>query len=421
MEMKLHLRRATAVGLAALMAASLMACGEEKPDPSTSATTPSVTTAPPATTVPDQTTAPAETTLPPETQPATVYEGLDALRLRMEPSGAVAGIIFLGYTDQSMASEDFLDTVTYQHLLEEYPFIRQIPAERMAQNSGGQVFCIVPFDPAAKISICDWDTDTSSPGSTILELQDGAPFLIQCNSSDILPNTAVSITDNFANNLVDYCPAISLKDGTVTTPSGDDDPLVLDFTGIYPDDPVEPDDPDDPVDPDDPDDPDDPVLFNEGLDEIRLAMEPSAAIAAVIHLGFTDYGPEDAEFFHDLDNQAALLKYPFILETPLDHYSRNDGSEVFCIVPADPDAHVEVYFWDGGNDVLGDLVYTRDSGDPIILQGNISDILPNLAVTIVDSYGNTLYQYHPQTSLRDGKVITPRGDDDPVVLDMTGY
>ena len=44
--------------------------------------------------------------------------------------------------------------------------------------------------------------------------------------------------------------------------------------------------------------------------------------------------------------------------------------------------------------------------------------MSNVAITITDTLGNVLTQYHPYISLKDGGV-GPSADDQPVVLDLT--
>ena len=55
----------------------------------------------------------------------------------------------------------------------------------------------------------------------------GAPILLKCNFSDILPNTVVNIVDNEGNTL-EWHPSISLKDGSINRYGVED--KVYDFT-----------------------------------------------------------------------------------------------------------------------------------------------------------------------------------------------
>lgn len=164
-----------------------------------------------------------------------------------------------------------------------------------------------------------------------------------------------------------------------------------------------------------------PSPAEESLDAIRMEMEPSGAIAGIFFLGVHDGEPLDDAFYTDADRQGYFEGRPFMKEITMDQYARNVGSEVYCIVPADPNAKVKVTAWDeaGEKPVEGDVLYESENGAPFFVHGNASDIMPNLSITITDSFGNTLEKYHPCISLKDGTVNLP-ADDQPMVLDMTG-
>ena len=419
------IRQGLGLALAVSMVGSMMGCSQEKPNPSqpsdpasvtTAATTPGKPTTPAKTepTVPADTTHetqnvetenPVETEDPVNTNdpidnPHVFDVGLDDMRTEMEAAGAIAGIVYLGYTDSVLGDADFFDSLENRDALERYPFIEDIGFDTYAKVDGGHVFCIVPFDPAGTVEVRAWDMDSDTVGDRLLYAKFGIPVLIQGNVSDIIPNLCVTITNGWGELVDHYRPCLSLRGDGVLTP--EEGPLVLDLTnhgGFV-----------DPVDPI----PDDAA---ESLAQIRNAMEPSAAVAGVIYLGYTDSMLGDSDFFDNLDNQSALEEYAFIREIDYDHYVKNDGGEVYCIVPADPDAVVEVMTWNLDEDIPETTVYQRMSGEPILIQGNASDIMPNLAVCIQDNFNNQLYYYRPHLSLQDGTVATPY--DGPLVLDMS--
>ena len=180
--------------------------------------------------------------------------------------------------------------------------------------------------------------------------------------------------------------------------------------------PTPPDDPE-PVDPD----PAPPVVAqNEGLDEFRNSLVPSDAIAGIISMGYHEGEPLDEAFWADDALQTYWLEWPFLLEIPAERYASADGNQVFAIVPADPAAKVTVTAWDANTETAGDVLYESDQGDAFFVRGNVSDIMPNLSVTIEDSRGNILSEYHPFISMKDGKVSV--GDtSDLVIIDKTRY
>ena len=162
-----------------------------------------------------------------------------------------------------------------------------------------------------------------------------------------------------------------------------------------------------------------PSPAEESLDAIRMEMEPSGAIAAVFFLGVNEGEPLDEAFYSNPDRAGYFEGRPFMKEIPKDRYIQTAGTEVYCIVPADPFGTVKVTEWDESVEpVAGNVLYESSNGSPIFVQGNVSDIMPNLSITITNRFGHTLEEFHPYISLKDGSVALPDGDQ--LVLDMTG-
>ena len=177
------------------------------------------------------------------------------------------------------------------------------------------------------------------------------------------------------------------------------------------------------IDPDDSVYPGEVVEYDRSLNLIRQRLEPSAAIAGVFYLGYNNGDLMDDGFYEMLTEAGYLDRYPFFTQIPMSNCAQTEGNDVYLVIPADPYAQVEVTEWgevEGGG-MTGPVLYSSDRGDPFFLQGNISDIMPNLSVTIIDSYGSTLYRYHPMLSLQTGFVVTETDPDQPVVLDLTTY
>ena len=156
------------------------------------------------------------------------------------------------------------------------------------------------------------------------------------------------------------------------------------------------------------------------LRNLRRDMEPSAAIGGIFYLGCYYDEPMTDAFWEMLDANGYLELYPFMNYLDLGHYVRHEGCEIYCIVPADPDAHVIVSAWDDLNYEAGPVLYESYTGEPFLVQCNASDIMPNLAVTIEDSCGNLLENYSPRLSTRDGMVTLPLPFE-PLLLDFTLY
>ncbi len=63
------------------------------------------------------------------------------------------------------------------------------------------------------------------------------------------------------------------------------------------------------------------------------------------------------------------------------------------------------------------MLYESESGAPVILVGNASDVIPNLLVVLTDAEGTTL-RYNPCLSLCDGSVDLPV---EPPLYDFSRY
>lgn len=166
--------------------------------------------------------------------------------------------------------------------------------------------------------------------------------------------------------------------------------------------------------------PDEPV--NEGPDcvMLRQAMIETTDMAAVAFLGYYEGDYEGLDDY--LDEYKFAEDHPFIKEIDADHFIEHEGDELYCIVPADEEAFVNVYEWiiSEDNDFMGEVgnvIYEGDA-EPFFIKCNMSDIMPNTFVEVVDSAGNTL-EYIPQMSLMSGTLLKPY--EVPTILDFTPY
>ena len=95
-----------------------------------------------------------------------------------------------------------------------------------------------------------------------------------------------------------------------------------------------------------------------------------------------------------------------------------DGEDIYLIVPTDSDAQLSVYRCE--LDDTGEMVVESDpladvsGGAIVVLQCNVSDIIPNALVRITDSSGE-VFEFTPYLSLRDGRLGTEG------VYDFTAY
>ena len=96
--------------------------------------------------------------------------------------------------------------------------------------------------------------------------------------------------------------------------------------------------------------------------------------------------------------------FPFLTALTAEQTVSQPGNEVYCIVPADESACLTVRAYDPLNETspVGEVLYESADGTPVCLRGNVSDIMPNMEVTVSGEGGETVYQ--PALSLMDGAV-----------------
>lgn len=218
--LKNKLKKITAIIVALAMVLALTACGGGGTDAPQNSDTPRAT--PQATADPDN--------------GGEAFDGNDWVMLKqaMIDTTDMAAVAYLGWF------EDYYDLYDYSQIkeyiadtfvAEDHPFIANIDADHFVPHIGGQLFCIVPADENATITIYDYIFDyedyTADYGDALYQSTDGKPVLVMCNESEVVPNIIVEIIDSNGNEL-SYIPWLSGMDGTLEVPY--DAPTVLDFT-----------------------------------------------------------------------------------------------------------------------------------------------------------------------------------------------
>ena len=138
--------------------------------------------------------------------------------------GAVCGVYYAGGASSAEDREGFLKLLAERGVLDDFPFLADIPDRYVAATEGGEdLFLIIPRSAHAEITVSRWIVDESSDyqgaaGEILCQSKNGAPILLCCNVSDIMPDTVVSVAESAdeGGGCVIFNPSVSLKHGRVS-------------------------------------------------------------------------------------------------------------------------------------------------------------------------------------------------------------
>ena len=162
----------------------------------------------------------------PEAETETEDDTLKSLRKTIADSGCQMGVAFLGTMDEG--DTDVLQWLQDSGSVERFPFLAGIPANEVVTQPGNEMYCIVPADEGATVTVRTYDplSSVTPVGQVLYEKTEGTPVCLRGNASDIMPNLEVAVSGE--NGKAVYQPFISLKDGTVSTETTEGS--VYDFT-----------------------------------------------------------------------------------------------------------------------------------------------------------------------------------------------
>ena len=202
--------------LAMMMALSLCAC--ISPD------------APPAPTGP----ASIPTTAPTQSTPAPQEDiSLTMLCQQMIETPAMFAVAYRGFVHEPWrGTVSGLLEETCPEMLEAYPFMAQIPAERLLGGTTGELYLIVPRDSGSAVQVgklLDEEYGQAEPSTQVIyQAQTGEPFLLIANGGDFFPDHQLIITEE--SGLQVRCYLYRDEMGYVNLPIGGDVELALDIT-----------------------------------------------------------------------------------------------------------------------------------------------------------------------------------------------
>ena len=152
------------------------------------------------------------------------------------------------------------------------------------------------------------------------------------------------------------------------------------------------------------------------MEEIQRQLEEGNALCAIAFLGSCDGSFSEVQAY--LEDSGMVDAYPILEGLSEDLFLETAGSELYLIVQRE-DVDISVYEQgmdpETGEMLTGDLRAVFIAPAPFLLRCNISDIIPNILLTLGSTRGEKL-EYSPFISLRDGSVSVTEG-----ILDLTDY
>ena len=171
----------------------------------------------------------------------------------------------------------------------------------------------------------------------------------------------------------------------------------------------------------------DPVTSDQSYTDLIESLSWGEAVCGVAYVGFVE-GPFGDGYRAIIEEQKELMEwYPFVAEIPAEQFVETDGYDLYCIVPASLDYSVkveEVFMpenTEAWEPIIGEVIYESETGEPILLKCNESDIFTNVLVTITTPEGAEK-KISPYLSLMDGSLAGINEDGSGLTsLDFSRY
>lgn len=166
-----------------------------------------------------------------KTQQELDQEAVDYIRVGMEDTVQKMAVAYLGWFEGDENISVWLRRNCPQ-MLEAYPFLARIPEERIV-GEHGEVYCLVPKDHRAKVTISLLKDDGSVEGQQILHRsENGEPVLLMCNFDGSYPNTEVFVQESTGEELRFY-PQTGDTNAVVIPTNDSLEKLMCDFTDYF--------------------------------------------------------------------------------------------------------------------------------------------------------------------------------------------
>ena len=118
-----------------------------------------------------------------------------------------AGVAFLGYVDNPMKEEEYLNLLERRGYLESYDFLAAMPEDHLIRTEQGhQLYCLVPAK-GVTVTVNEWmgsdiyGDDSGQAGKLLYQSDSGDPILLLCGYDLIQPDLQVCLEDTDGNRL----------------------------------------------------------------------------------------------------------------------------------------------------------------------------------------------------------------------------
>ena len=123
----------------------------------------------------------------------------------------MAALLFLGGKDEAEAGTAAVKEAYFSTLPQQWPE----KVDTVETDEWQETYLLLPKYPGTIISVYELDEE-EQPAAEMISTEN--PVLLQCNRSDVMPSTQVTIT--YQDRAITFRPHISLQDGSCVAAEG---------------------------------------------------------------------------------------------------------------------------------------------------------------------------------------------------------
>jgi len=164
--------------------------------------------------------------------------------------------------------------------------------------------------------------------------------------------------------------------------------------------------------------PQEPVIVEDPEDKLSGEIIANDGFCGVAYLGYTAKSYQEIEDF--LWEKGYMERYPVLQLLEEEFFVELPGMELYVAFTPNPNAILRVYeytFDEEGNVFPGELQYMIQGSVPVLLRGNVSDIVPNLYLELENE--EFIFGYPLGLSMEDGELS--HCDHSPGIYDFSEY